>query len=96
MECDPVHAQAEAARQDYLARTRAFTSNSKHYVNFNRMLEECEILLSLQETDLEVTEVKLVEELVRVLHSFEGWDLSTELEERRVRGWSQGRTRRRG
>jgi hypothetical protein len=41
---------------------RASSSNSKHSINFNRMLVECKILLSLWEMDLEVREVKLVEE----------------------------------
>jgi hypothetical protein len=40
-------AQVEAARQDYRARLRAFPSGSKHYINFNWMLEECQIILSL-------------------------------------------------
>jgi hypothetical protein len=47
------------------------------------MLEECQILLSLQEMDLEVWEVKLVEECG--LHSFDGRDLSVELEELHMR-----------
>jgi hypothetical protein len=29
------HAQNEATRYDYLARSRALTSNSKHSINFN-------------------------------------------------------------
>jgi hypothetical protein len=35
MERDAERTQAEAAQQDYLARTRAFTSISKHSINFN-------------------------------------------------------------
>jgi hypothetical protein len=49
------------------------------------MLEECQILLSLQEMDLEVWEVKLVEEQMCGLHSFDGRDLSVELEELHMR-----------
>jgi hypothetical protein len=49
------------------------------------MLEECQILLSLQETDLEVWEVKLAEEQTCGLHSFDGRDLSVELEELHMR-----------
>jgi hypothetical protein len=40
------------------------------------MLEECQILLSLQETDLEVWEVKLEEEQACNLHSFDERDPS--------------------
>jgi hypothetical protein len=40
MERDANRAQDEAAQQDYLARTCTFTSNSKHSVKFNWMLEE--------------------------------------------------------
>jgi hypothetical protein len=59
----------------------AFTSNSKHSINFNRMLEERQILLSLQEMDPEVQKVKLAEEQACSLHSFSGQDLSTEMED---------------
>jgi hypothetical protein len=41
---------------------RTSTSDSNHSINFNRMLEECQVVLSLQETDLELQEVKRVEE----------------------------------
>jgi hypothetical protein len=40
-------AQAEASQLDYLATICAFTSSSKHSINFNQMLEECDIFLSL-------------------------------------------------
>jgi hypothetical protein len=40
-------AQTEAVRQDYLSRSSTLTSHSKHSINFNRMLEERQILLSL-------------------------------------------------
>jgi hypothetical protein len=45
------------------------------------MLEECQILLLLQEMDKEVWEAKLAEEQAHGLHSFDRRDLSTELEE---------------
>jgi hypothetical protein len=35
MERDAERAQAEAVRQDFLTKTRAFTSNSKHSINFS-------------------------------------------------------------
>jgi hypothetical protein len=59
-------------------------SNSKHFFNFNWILEECQILLSLQEMDLERWEVKLAEEQARNLHSFDGLNLSMDLEELHV------------
>jgi hypothetical protein len=49
------------------------------------MLEECLILLSLQETDRKVREANLAEVQVCVLHSFHEWDLLAELEELRAR-----------
>jgi hypothetical protein len=62
MERDTACTQAEAARQDYRARLCASTSSSKHSINFYRMLQERQRLVSLQETDLEVREMKLAEE----------------------------------
>jgi hypothetical protein len=44
------------------------------------MLEEHQILISLQAMDLEVWEANLVEEQARGLHSFDGRDISAELE----------------
>jgi hypothetical protein len=54
-------------------------------VSFNQMLEECHILLSLQETDLNVHEVKLVEEQAPGMHPFVGWNLLAEPEKLRAR-----------
>jgi hypothetical protein len=48
------------------------------------MLEECHILLSLKEMDLEVCEAKLEEEQARALHYFDGWDLTAKLQELHV------------
>jgi hypothetical protein len=77
--------QAEVVWQDCLARTRASTSSSRHSINFSRMLEEREILLSLHETDLEVREVKLAKEQERGLHFFNVRDLLVEVEELHAR-----------
>jgi hypothetical protein len=49
------------------------------------MLEEHQIHLCLQETDLEVQEAILVEEQECGLHPYDGWDLSGELEEMHAR-----------
>jgi hypothetical protein len=81
MERDAECVQVEVVRLDYLSRTRTFTSASKHSINFSRTLEERHILLSLQETDLEVREAKLEEEQARNLHSFIERDLPVELAE---------------
>jgi hypothetical protein len=40
MERDAERAPAKIVWQDYLDRMRAFTSGSKHYINFTRTLEE--------------------------------------------------------
>jgi hypothetical protein len=45
------------------------------------MLEECQILLSLQKKDLKVREAKLAEEQACDLYFFNGRDLPVELEE---------------
>jgi hypothetical protein len=47
MEHGTERAQAKASRQDFLPRMNASTSSSKHSINFNRMFEERQILLSL-------------------------------------------------
>jgi hypothetical protein len=46
--CDVEPAQTKVVQQDYLTRSHALTSSTKHSLNFSRMLEECQILLSLQ------------------------------------------------
>jgi hypothetical protein len=81
MECDAERSQVKAVRQDYLARTHAFMYVPKLSINFNRTLQEHQILFSLQEMDMEVWEVKLAKEQVHCLHSFDGRDLPTELED---------------
>jgi hypothetical protein len=52
-----------------------------HSFDFDWVLEGHRFLLSLQETDLEQWEEKLAEEQARGLYSFDGGDLSEELEE---------------
>jgi hypothetical protein len=52
MERDAERAQTKVIWQDYLTRSCALTSSFKHSINFNRMLEERQILLSLQKKDL--------------------------------------------
>jgi hypothetical protein len=47
MECDAEHARAEAIRQDYLVRTRAFIASCQRSLNFDQILEECRTLLSI-------------------------------------------------
>jgi hypothetical protein len=58
-----------------------FIANCWRSLNFNQILEERQTLLSLQETDLEKQEEKLMEEHAHDLHSFDGRDLSTGLDE---------------
>jgi hypothetical protein len=52
----------------------------KELTDLCQALEECQILLGLQETDLEVREVILVEELEPVLHPPNGQDLLAKLD----------------
>jgi chromosome segregation ATPase len=84
MERDVSPIQAEVAHRDYLAQVRTFSSLSKQLISLSRSLEEHQILLCLQETDLEVQKVMLVEEQACGLHPHDGWDLSTESEGIRV------------
>jgi hypothetical protein len=84
MEHDAECAQTEVVWHDYLTRSCSLTFMSKHSINFNRMLEERQILLSLQK-DLKMREVKMAEEQARVLCSFNVQDLPVELEDLRVR-----------
>jgi hypothetical protein len=81
MECDGECDQAEAIRQDYLARVRAFIVGYLCSLNFGQVLEGCRFFLSMQETDLEWREEKLAEKQARGLYSFDGKNLSVELEE---------------
>jgi hypothetical protein len=85
VECDANHIQAEVVQHDFFTQSHASSSRSKWLTNLNQTLEECQILLCLQEADLEVQEVILVEEQVRGLHPPDGRDLSVKLEETRAR-----------
>jgi hypothetical protein len=60
---------------------RTSSSRSEQLINLNQTLEECQILLCLQEIDLEVQEAMLVEEQARGLHPFDERDLPVELKE---------------
>jgi hypothetical protein len=53
-------------------------------MNFNRMLEERQILLSLQKKDMMMWEAKLTEKKVHDHHSFDERNLPVELEELRM------------
>jgi hypothetical protein len=52
----------EVVRRDYRARIHTFMTGCRHSFNFDRVLEGRRFLLSMQETDLEWREEKLVEE----------------------------------
>jgi hypothetical protein len=51
---------------------RISSSRSRQLIDLNRKLEECQILLFLQEMDLEAREAILAEEQERGLHSPDG------------------------
>jgi hypothetical protein len=76
---------AEAVRQDYRARMRASTAGFQHSLDFDLVLRGRQFILTVWETDLERREEKLVEEQEGGLYSFNGRDLSVELEELRER-----------
>jgi hypothetical protein len=63
----------------------ASNSQSRRDNDLDRTLEECQTLLCLQETDLEVREAILVEELERGLHPPDKQDLSAELDKAHAR-----------
>jgi hypothetical protein len=88
MECDDECDRAEAVRQDYQARVRAFIAGCWHSLDFDRVLEGRWFFLFVQETYLERQEERLAEEQARGLYPFDGRDLSVELEKlrRRVAG----------
>jgi hypothetical protein len=81
MECDTECNRAEAIRQDNWARMRASTAGCRCSLDFDRVLRGCQFILTVKETDLEWREEKLAEEQAWGLHSFDGRDLSVELEE---------------
>jgi hypothetical protein len=84
MEHDVSHVHADATKRDFFAQEHASNSRSKQLTDLGRTLEECKILLFLQETDLEVREAILVEEQERDLCPTDGRDLSLELDSARL------------
>jgi hypothetical protein len=80
IECDTKRVQAEAAQHDFLAMTCAFSSK-KQLINLSQTLEECQILLYLQEMDLEVQQAILAEEQARGPTSIQWAGLLVEIEE---------------
>jgi hypothetical protein len=85
MECDAVHDQPMIIQQDYLARVCAFTASQRRSLEFHRVLSERQSDLSMQEMDLERLEGELAEDQARGLYSFDGRDLSAEVEKLRKR-----------
>jgi hypothetical protein len=83
MECDTECDWVEAIWQDNWARMRASTAGCRRSLDFDRVLRGRQFILTVQETDLEWREEKLAEEQAWGLHSFDGRDLSVELEELR-------------
>jgi hypothetical protein len=79
-ECDASSARADVIQWDFFTQAHASSSQSDQLTDLGRTMEECQILLFLQEIDLEVLEVILVEELERSPHPTDGRDLSTELD----------------
>jgi hypothetical protein len=58
---------------------------SRQHTDLNRTLEECQILLCLQETDLEGQEVIRAEEQECGMHPPDEWDLLSKLGQTRLR-----------
>jgi hypothetical protein len=61
VERDTCHVHANDVQRDFFAQARASSSRSKQLTNLGQTLEECQVLLSLQEVDLEVREVILAD-----------------------------------
>jgi hypothetical protein len=80
VEQDASHAHVDAIRQDISEHVRASSSRSRGLNALTRTLEECAVLLYVQETDLEVGEVILAKELKCDLYPPDGRDLSAELD----------------
>jgi hypothetical protein len=76
-ECDWV----KTVRQDYRARMHASSTSCWRSLDFDQVLRGRQFILTVQETDLEKREEKLAEEQARGLYSFDGRDLSVELED---------------
>jgi hypothetical protein len=85
MDRDASRARADAIRWDCSAQLSASSSWSGWLDTPSWSLEERATLLCLQETDLEVHEAILVDELECSLRPSDKWDLSVELDEVRAR-----------
>jgi hypothetical protein len=77
---DASRARTDAVWWDFSTQVCASSSQSRWDNDLDRTLEECQTLLCLQETVLEVWEALLVEELERGLHPPNKRDLSVELD----------------
>jgi hypothetical protein len=77
--CDANHARAKTTQWGFSTQVRASSSQPGQFKYLGRALEERETLLCLQETDLEVRETILAEEMERGLHPSDRRDLSVEL-----------------
>jgi hypothetical protein len=83
MECDVECDRAEAIRQNYRARMRDSTIGCRRSLDFDRVLRVRHFILTVRGTDVEWREEKLAKEQAWGLYSFDGRDLSVELEELR-------------
>jgi hypothetical protein len=79
-ECNTSRARVDAVRRDFSAQVCTSSSWYGQLNALSRLLEEHASLLCLEETDLEVHEAVLEEELERGLHPPDRWDLSVELD----------------
>jgi hypothetical protein len=80
MECDVERDWAEVVQQDNRARLRASTTGHRGSLDFDHVLCERQFVLSVWETDLERREEKMAKEQTWGLYSFDGSDLSAEME----------------
>jgi hypothetical protein len=83
-ERDACRVRAAVIQRDFFAEAHTSSSRCKHLTDLSRTLEERQIPLSLPEVVLEVREAILAKELERGLHSFDGQDLSVELDKARA------------
>jgi hypothetical protein len=85
LECDTECDRAKAVLQDYRARMHISTTGCRCSLDFDRVLRGCQLILTVQGMDLEWWEEKFAEEHARSLYSFDGRDLSVEMEEQHER-----------
>jgi hypothetical protein len=72
MECDTSRVRANAVQQDIFTQAHISSSMSRQLTNLIQTLDQCQILLCLQETDLKMREAILVEEQEHGLHPSDG------------------------